>query len=214
VLLLSVSDLSILPYAGASEQDLDACLSKKNRDIPTQELRGTGGDGIMPQSFVMEAMMLAVHGQLLLPEHPVEYVIPYTTIQELYELKDMVEPIMGDPEDDVHVKLMIGELIGFFEDPFNSKKLERALQMPWRKSPPLPINEDVTLTVINAIEQAEYGEGLDPIETELVLTAIREKIPLLTDQLEFLDTIVNAAIPIKVYDIEDFEFAVDGDNLL
>jgi hypothetical protein len=168
----------------------------------------------MSQSFVMEAMMLAVHGQLLLPEHPVEYVIPYTTIQELYELKDMDEPIMGDPEDDAHVKLMIGELIGFFEDPFNSKKLERALQMPWRKSPPLPINDDVTLTIINAIEQSEYGEGLDPIETELVLTAIREKIPLLTDQLEFLETIVNAAIPIKVYDIEDFEFAVDGDNLL
>jgi hypothetical protein len=168
----------------------------------------------MSKAFIMEAVMLTVHGQLLTPGCPVEYIIPYTSIMELYEMKDGSESIMPTPEDDAHVKRKIGELIAYFEDPFNKKKVEKALQMAWRKSPPLPINNQVTFTIIYALENAEYGEGFDPIETELILTAIKEKLPLLTDQLDFIDKLIDAQIPIQAYDVEDFEFAVEGDFLL
>jgi hypothetical protein len=168
----------------------------------------------MARIFIMEAVMLAVHGQLLAPESPVEYIIPYTTILELYEMNDGSESIMPTPEDDAHVKNKIGELIAYFEDSFNKKKIEKALQMAWRKSPPLPINENVSFTIIYAVENEEYGEVFDPIETELILTAIKEKSPLLTDQLDFLDKLIDAQIPIEVIDVEDFEFAIEGDFLL
>jgi hypothetical protein len=168
----------------------------------------------MARSFIMEAVMLAVHGQLLAPESPVEYIIPYTTILELYEMKDGSESIMPTLEDDVHVKNKIGELIAFFEDSFNKKKLEKALQLVWRKSPPLPVNEHVSFTIINAVENEEYGENFDPIETELILAAMKEKAPLLTDQLDFLDKLIDAQIPIEVIDVEDFEFVIEGDFLL
>ncbi|MGV2644703.1 ADP-heptose synthase, partial [Clostridium perfringens] len=39
----------------------------------------------MTRIFVTEAVMLAIYGQLLVPPKPVEYIIPYTTILELYE---------------------------------------------------------------------------------------------------------------------------------
>jgi hypothetical protein len=162
----------------------------------------------------MEAVMLAVHGQLLAPESPVEYIIPYTTILELYEMKAGEESIMPSPEDDAHVKNKIGELIAYFEDSFNKKKIEKALQMVWRKSPPLPINEHVSFKIINAVENEEYGDVFDPIETELILAAIKEKAPLLTDQLDFLDKLIDAQVPIEVIDVADFEFAIEGDFLL
>lgn len=165
----------------------------------------------MSRRFIIEAMMLAVHGELLVPTQSVEYIVPYTTIQELYELKEAQEPIMTEQEDDQHVKRMIGELISFFEEPLNKKKLEKALQMPWRKSSPMLINDHVSLTVINALDNAEYGESFDPIETELILTSIREKAPLLTDHLELLERLIQLQIPVEVIDIEDFEFAVDGE---
>ncbi|MCD1257723.1 ADP-heptose synthase [Paenibacillus athensensis] len=165
----------------------------------------------MSRTFVIEAVMLAVHGQLLLPASPVEYIIPYSTIQELYELQDTNEPLMMESQEDEHVKGIIRELIAFFEEPLNKKKIERALQVPWRKSPPLPINEHVTLTIIYALDQAEYGELFDPIETELIVTANREQTALLTDQLEFLDRLLEASVPVEAYDVEDFEFAVEGD---
>jgi hypothetical protein len=168
----------------------------------------------MSRTFVMEAVMLAVHGQLLLPGCPVTYVIPYTSIQELYELHVSEEPIMLTPEDDGYVKQSIGELIAFFEESFNKKKIEKALTVPWRKSPPLPINEYVTLIVLFAIDNEEYGESFDPIETELILTAIKENAALLTDQLEMIDRLVEAGIPVEAYDVEDFEFAVEGDHLV
>ncbi|NEW05639.1 ADP-heptose synthase [Paenibacillus sp. SYP-B3998] len=164
------------------------------------------------RTFVMEAVMLAVHGQLLLPGRPVTYVIPYTSIQELYELHVSDEFIMLTPEDDAYVKKTIGELIAFFEESFNKKKIEKALSVPWRKSPPLPINEHVTLVVLFAIDNEEYGEDFDPIETELILSAIKENSAILTDQIEMLDRMIAAGIPVEAYDVEDFEFAVEGDH--
>lgn len=163
----------------------------------------------MSKRFVIEAVLTAIYGELMVPSQPVEYLIPYTTIKELYELKDSPEPVMPDPADDAHVRGKIAELIQFFEDPFNSKKIERALSVPWRQSPPMPINDLVTFTVINAFEDAQYGEAFDPIETELILTAIKEKAPILSDQVEFLEKSIEAEIPAQMYDIDDFEFAVE-----
>lgn len=163
----------------------------------------------MRKIFVIEAVMIAVYGELLVPSEPVEYVVPYSTIRELYELRDGKEPIMPDAGDDAHVRTIIVQLIGLLEEPLNRKKIERALAVPWAKSPPMPINEDVTLTMVNSYDNEEYGEAFDPIETELVLTALREKAPILTDQLEFIDKVIEAAIPVQVYDLDDFEFAVE-----
>ena len=48
----------------------------------------------MSRRFVIEAVMIAIYGQLLLPKRPVEYRIPYTTVMELYDMKDSPDPLM------------------------------------------------------------------------------------------------------------------------
>jgi hypothetical protein len=163
----------------------------------------------MSRRFVIEAVMIAIYGQLLMPKRPVEYRIPYSTVMELYDMKDSSEPVMPESEDDRHVKEKIAEMIAFFEDPFNKKKLERALTAPWRESPPLPINENVSFVIVNAVENMQYGELFDPIETELILTSLRLQCPILTDQIEFQDKAVQNAIPVQLFDIDDFEYAVE-----
>lgn len=163
----------------------------------------------MRRRFVIEAVMVATYGQLLVPARPVDYVIPYSTIMELYDMKEGPEPVMDDPDDDRHVKAKIGELIEFFAEPLNRKKIERALQVPWRESSPLILNENVSFIVIHALDNAHYGEAFDPIETEQILTASRLEIPLLSDQLELQDRIIEMEVPVQIYDIEDFEFAVE-----
>ncbi|GGF90222.1 ADP-heptose synthase [Paenibacillus abyssi] len=163
----------------------------------------------MRRRFVIEAVMVATYGHLMVPSRPVEYVIPYSTITELYDMKEGVEPVMDDPGDDAHVKTKIAELIEFFEEPLNRKKIERALQMPWRESPPLLLGEHISFTIVHAVDNAHYGEFFDPIETELIVTASKLQIPLLSDQIELQDRIIEAEVPVQVYDIEDFEFAVE-----
>lgn len=163
----------------------------------------------MRRRFVVEAVMIATYGQLLVPSRPVDFVLPYSTIVELYDMKDGAEPVMDDPEDDAHVKQKITELISFFEDPLNRKKIERALQMPWRASPPLLLNDMIQFTVVHAVDNASYGEYFDPIETELLLTSLKLSVPLLSDQFEFQDRLLEAEVPVQVYDIEDYEFAVE-----
>jgi len=161
--------------------------------------------------FVIEAVMLAIHGQLLVPGRQVEYVIPLSSVLELYEMRDSDEPVMLEPDDDAHVKKKIGELIEFFETPLNNKKIERIQTVPWRKSSPILVNDKVSLVVVNAIENAQYGELFDPIETELILTSLREQAPLVTDQLDFMDKAIEAEIPVQIYDVEDFDFALEND---
>lgn len=163
----------------------------------------------MSRRFVIEAVLVAIYGELMVPGRPVEYLIPYSSILELYEMKDSKEPVMPEADDDAHVKEKIGELIAFFEDSFNKKKIERALLAPWRHSPPLPVNDRITFTVVHSVENAQYGEAFDPIETEVILTALREQVPVLTDQEELMEKIIQAEIPVQVYDIYDFEFAVE-----
>lgn len=166
----------------------------------------------MSRRFVIEAVMVAVHGQLMLPNRPVEYVVPYTTIQELYEMRDDVEPLMPDPADDKHVKSKIVELIAYFEESFNKKKIERALTAPWRKSPPLLVNDKVTFTVVYAVDNAQYGEFFDPVETELILTAQRELAPIITDQFEFMDKVFEEGVSVQLFDVEDFEYALEAET--
>ncbi len=166
----------------------------------------------MSHRFVIEAIMLAVHGRLLTPDDPVEYIIPYTTIEELYEVIDLEEQILSNHEEDTEVKRKIGDLIAYFEESFNKKKLERALMRPWKKSPPILIGEKVIITVIYALENEEFGESFDPIETELILTAQKEDIPLLTDQIEFLNKIDLHHMHVYAYDIEEFDHAIEYHN--
>lgn len=166
----------------------------------------------MSRRFVIEAVMVAIYGELLVPAAPVEYIVPYNTIMELYEFRDSPEPLMSDPEDDLHVKRKINELIQYLEEPLNRKKLDRALQIPWSKSSSIVFGSNVTWTVVNAIDNERYGEFLDPIETEILLTAEREKAPVLTDQLELIRRIIEAEAPIHVFDIADFQFAME-DNI-
>ncbi|GKU79230.1 ADP-heptose synthase [Paenibacillus sp. L3-i20] len=163
----------------------------------------------MRRRFVIEAVMIATYGHLLVPSRPVEYVIPYSSIAELYEMRESSDPVMEDPDDDSHVKSKINELITFFENALNRKKIEKALQMPWRESSPLLLDEMIQFTVIHAVDNAQYGEIFDPIETELLLTALRLNTPLLSDQYEFQEILIEAEVPVQVYDIEDFEFAVE-----
>ena len=163
----------------------------------------------MSRQFVTEAVMVAIYGQLLTSPAPVEYIVPYTSLLELYEFQDSTEPLMDNPMDDQHVKRKVRELISYFEEPLNQKKIRRALQMPWAKSLPILFDANTSLIVINAVDTAHYGEYFDPIETELVLTAQREALPILTDQLDWIHRIIEASVPVHVYDIDDFDFAVD-----
>ncbi|WP_059053337.1 hypothetical protein [Paenibacillus senegalimassiliensis] len=163
----------------------------------------------MSRRFVIEAVMVAIYGELLVPQVPVEYIVPYTTVMELYEFKDSPEPLMSDPVDDMHVKQKISELIAYLEEPLNRKKLERSLAVPWSKSPSILFGDLVSWTVINSVDNEQYGEFLDPIETEVVLTAQREHVPILTDQLELIRRIIEAEVPVQVFDIGDFEYAME-----
>lgn len=166
----------------------------------------------MRKSFVIEAVMIAVYGELLAPSQAVDYLVPYSTIRELYELKESQEAIMPDAHDEKHVRAKIEELIELLEQPFYRKQLERALTVPWAKAP-LLLSDSVTFTVVSSYENEEYGEGFDPIETELILTSIREKAPLLTDQPDLIEKVIEGEIPVQVYDLDDFEFAVEDEMI-
>ncbi|WP_199614325.1 ADP-heptose synthase [Paenibacillus alkalitolerans] len=168
----------------------------------------------MRKRFVIEAVMAAIYGELMVPNRPVEYLFPYSTVMELYEMKDSSEPVMPEAGDDAHVKQKISEMIAFFEEPLNRKKIERAFGAPWRLSPPLLVNDNVSFVVVNSMENAQYGETFDPIETELILSSLREQVPILTDQLDFMDRVIDTEVPIQVFDIEDFEYALEADEAL
>ncbi|NGQ95408.1 ADP-heptose synthase [Brevibacillus sp. SYP-B805] len=162
----------------------------------------------MPKQFVIEAVMLAIYGELMTPACPVEYLIPVSTIYELDELVHLPEPIMQNPEDDKHVRLVIEQMIQFFRDPFKRKKMEKHLVAPM-STVTFPFQNGVTLTIVKVDDNAMWGELFDPIETEQMLTAMHFEAPLLTDQPDWQDRMLEYMIPIQFYDIEDFEFAVE-----
>ncbi|MGB8953824.1 MAG: hypothetical protein WCC10_00495 [Tumebacillaceae bacterium] len=160
------------------------------------------------QRFVVEPILFAIFGELLFPQEPVEYIMPYSTINELYELRDS-EQIVTDPAQNELAKQNIEKVIAFFEQPFVSKKINRSLRVPWQKSAPILYSEGVTLTVVFALDNAEYGEAFDPIETELLLLAKREQAPIISDQLDFQMRVVEAKLPVTVLDVEDFGFIIE-----
>lgn len=163
----------------------------------------------MRKKFVLEAVMLAIYGELLSPAKPTEYVIPASTIYELEEIEQTTEPIMPDQEDDRHVRGIIRDMIQFFDDPFKRKKMEKSLIAPW-STVTFPFSEEVQLTIIKSTDSASWGELFDPIETQLILTAMRLHSPILTDQVDWQERLLEHEISVQFYDIEDFEFAVEA----
>lgn len=162
----------------------------------------------MPKQFVIEAIMLAIYGELMAPAEPVEYLIPVSTIYELDEFYHSPEPIMPDQADDKHVRNIMREMIQFFSDPFNRKRLEKSLIAPW-SSITFPFQNGVTLRVVKVDDNAMWGELFDPVETQLLLTAMRFDLPLITDQTDWQDRILEYVVPVQFYDIDDFEFALE-----
>lgn len=163
----------------------------------------------MSRKFVIEAVLLTIYGQLLMPSRQVEYIIPYSTILELNDIHYSGESVMPDEEEDIHVKQKISELIAFLEEPLSKKKIERALLAPWRISSPLLVNAKTSLLIVFTEEKGQFGDVFDPIETELILTSQREESPILTDQIELIERIFQEEIDTQVYDIEDFDFALE-----
>ncbi|HEU4962298.1 MAG TPA: ADP-heptose synthase [Bacilli bacterium] len=160
--------------------------------------------------FVLEPVLFAIFSELLEPIEPIEYVIPYVSVIELYDLKDSDQVVM-DLSQDARVKGNIEQLIAFFEQPFVRKKMERTLKVPWMKSAPILFSETVTITVVNSLDNAEFGEAFDPVETELLLTARREQLPIISDQLEFQKRVHEARIGLTVIDVAEIGFRVDED---
>jgi hypothetical protein len=166
---------------------------------------------ILTSRFVVEAVMIAAYGALINHKEAVDFVIPYSSLSELYELDQSKEPIMDDQIEEKFVREYIKELIAFFESPMNSKKVQKSLIMPWASSAPILLDEhtNVQFTIVHAMDNAQYGELFDPVETEMILTAMRQQIPILSDQLDFIARLIEADVPVKVYDVEDFEFALE-----
>jgi hypothetical protein len=160
------------------------------------------------QRYVLEPVLFAIFGELLFPNEPVEYLMPYSTVMELYELLE-TEQIVTDPLQNEVVKQNVRKFIDFFEQPFVKKKMDKILRVPWTKSSPILFSENVTFTVVFSIDNAEYGETFDPIETELVLLARREQVPIISDQLEFGQRIVAAKVPVTILDVADFGFLLE-----
>lgn len=157
--------------------------------------------------------MLAIYGELLTPSTSVEYIIPASTIYELEEIVQTTEPIMPDPDDDKHVREVIKDMIQYFADPFKRKKMEKTLLAPW-STITFPFQEDVHLTIIKATDSAFWGEAFDPIETQLVDTALRLRSPILTDQVDLQERLLEFEVPVQFYDIEDFDFALEVGSTL
>lgn len=162
----------------------------------------------MPKLFVLEAVMLAIYGELMTPTEPVEYLIPVSTIYELEEFFHSPQPIMPEPEDDKHARKIMEDMLRFFNDPFTRKRTEKGLVAPY-STVTFSFQNNVQLTIVRTEDNALWGETFDPIETELLLTAIHFQAPLITDQPEWQDRILEYVVPVQFYDIDDFEFAVE-----
>jgi hypothetical protein len=160
------------------------------------------------QRYVLEPVLFAIFGELLYPNEPLEYLIPYSTVMELYELLE-TDQIVTDPLQNTLVKQNVRGLIEFFEQPLVKKKMDKILRVPWTKSSPILFSENVTFTVVFSIDNAEFGETFDPIETELILLARREQVPIISDQLEFEQRVVTSKVQVTVVDVADFGFLLD-----
>lgn len=157
--------------------------------------------------FVTEPVILAMFGELLQPPVSVEYVIPLSTIYELHDFRR--EQFIEDHEYNQRIQQQIEKLIRFFETPFIAKKLQRLAAVPWRSSSPMIWSEHVTFTVVHGLENEEYGELFDPVETELILIAQKQDLPLLSEDASLQNRIVEYGLPVQVFDVKDFAYALE-----
>ncbi|WP_232698269.1 ADP-heptose synthase [Brevibacillus daliensis] len=162
----------------------------------------------MNKQFVIEAVMLAVYGNLLVTKEAVEYIIPSSTISELHDYVNDSTPMMQSSADEERVRTIIKEMIQYFNMPFHRKQMERSLLAPW-SAISIKYSELVQFTIVKAEDTCMWDDFFDPIETELILTAMKREAPLLTDQDEWEDRLLEYMIPIQFYDIDDFEYAME-----
>lgn len=164
----------------------------------------------MSKTFVTELVVLAMYGELLQPPQPVCFLLPYSSLEELYMLLD--EPAIGgtaEPEDQADMLASIQHLLQFLENPFVQKKIGRVLQIPWTVSHPIIYNEQVTFQFVNAQDTEFYGEEFDPIETELIEIAARHNVPLLIEDTSIHQRIIELELTVQVYDVADYVFALE-----
>lgn len=152
--------------------------------------------------------MMAIYGELMTPTQPVEYLIPVSTVYELEELIHVPEPLMFHAEDEQHVRQVMGQMVQFFQDSFIRKKLTKHLIAPM-STVSFPFQHGVTLTLVRVDDNARWGEIFDPIETEQIMAAMHFQVPLLTDQPDWQDRLLEFQVPIQFYDIDDFAFALE-----
>lgn len=156
-----------------------------------------------------EPLVLAMFSELLFPSYPVRYLFPYSALQELYLLTN--ERFSDDEEEEAVIHDHISTLIRFFENPFVKKKIDQTAAIPWAVSKPILYNEHISFQVVNSLDSGEFGEEFDPIETELLLIAVKEQAPLLIEDLSIQQRIIDFEIPIRVFDVADFAFALEED---
>lgn len=161
------------------------------------------------RTFVTEPLVLALFSELLLPSYPVRYLIPYSSLQELYLFRN--ERLSEDEEEQNVMMENITILIDFFENPFVKKKVDSVASIPWAVSKPILYHEQVSFQVVNSTESAEFGDEFDPIETELLLLAAKENVPLLIEDPSIQQRIIDYDVSVQVYDVADFEFALEED---
>lgn len=161
------------------------------------------------RTFVTEPLVLALFSELLLPSYPVRYLIPYSSLQELYLFGN--ERLSEDEEEQNVIMENITILIDFFENPFVKKKIDSIASIPWAVSKPILYHEQVSFQVVNSTESAEFGDEFDPIETELLLLAAKENVPLLIEDPSIQQRIIDYDVSVQVYDVADFEFALEED---
>jgi hypothetical protein len=159
------------------------------------------------RTFVTEPLVLAIFSELLFPSYPVRYLFPYSSLQELYLLTN--ERFSEDDEEQAAIHDHISTLIRFFENPFVKKKIDRITAIPWAVSKPILYNGQISFQVINSSDSGEFGEEFDPIETELLMIAVKERVPLLIEDLSIQQRIIDFEIPIQVFDVADFQFALE-----
>ncbi|GAX89511.1 ADP-heptose synthase [Effusibacillus lacus] len=159
------------------------------------------------RSFAVEPVVLAIYGELLQPSVPVRFLMPLSAVEELGLFLE--ENFSSDEEEQAAIHSNIKRLVSFFDNPFVRKKTTLAGHPPWSVSKPVVYNEFVTVQVVNTVDTAAFGEEFDPIETELILLAMKENVPILTEDPFLQDRIVNSGLDVQVYDVEDFEFALE-----
>lgn len=159
------------------------------------------------RTFVTEPVVLAIFGELLSPPEPVRFLFPLSAVRELQIL--VGEKLSSDKEEQAAIQANIERLLAFWENPFVRKRIEPVTVAPWRMSHPILYNDKVTFQVVNAVDTAAYGEEFDPIETELILLAIKEDVPLLIEDPSVHERIIQLGIPVQVFDVADFEFALE-----